>query len=246
MRPRRSRKLLTATVGLIVLAGAWFYLAPVGLGGSTTYVVTDGISMEPRFHTGDLATRAQPEQATTWVRSSPTTATSFTRPCCTGSSRATGYRYVFKGDNNNFVDFEHPAASQLIGALWLHIPRRGRAPAVAALAGAHRRPARASRRSCFTRGGVHPSSDGAGARSGAPARAPGGRPSSACGRARGPVGGVLAVGLLALLPFCVLALLAFTRAPTGGVPSPVPTLRAARSPTPPTPHRDPSTRTAAL
>ncbi len=36
-----------------------------------------------------------------------------------------GSRYVFKGDNNNFVDPEHPAASQLIGALWVHIPRVG-------------------------------------------------------------------------------------------------------------------------
>ena len=32
---------------------------------------------------------------------------------------------MFKGDNNNFVDFEHPARSQLVGSLWLHIPGAG-------------------------------------------------------------------------------------------------------------------------
>ena len=36
-----------------------------------------------------------------------------------------GDRYIFKGDNNNFVDPEHPLASQLMGALWIHIPGAG-------------------------------------------------------------------------------------------------------------------------
>ena len=49
------------------------------------------------------------------------------RWCCTASSRRDGSRYVFKGDNNNFTDFEHPTRSQLIGALWIHLPGAGRA-----------------------------------------------------------------------------------------------------------------------
>ena len=37
-----------------------------------------------------------------------------------------GERYVFKGDNNNFVDPEQPRASQLIGGLWIHIAGAGK------------------------------------------------------------------------------------------------------------------------
>ena len=36
-----------------------------------------------------------------------------------------GGHYVFKGDNNNFVDPTHPTRSQLVGALWVHIPHGG-------------------------------------------------------------------------------------------------------------------------
>ncbi len=45
-----------------------------------------------------------------------------------------GSRYIFKGDNNNFVDFEHPARSQLIGALSLHLAGVGSRLRVASLA----------------------------------------------------------------------------------------------------------------
>jgi len=37
-----------------------------------------------------------------------------------------GSRYVFKGDNNNFLDLEHPTQSQLVGKLWFHVPGLGR------------------------------------------------------------------------------------------------------------------------
>src|SRR5438067_683220 len=44
----------TSAVVALVLATVWLFW-PSGLGGGTTYVATHGISMEPRFHTGDLA-----------------------------------------------------------------------------------------------------------------------------------------------------------------------------------------------
>jgi len=215
MRPRRSRKLLTTTVGLIVLAGAWFYLAPVQLGGSTSYVVTHGISMEPRFHTGDLAIlRTQPSYHVGEVVAYHNYM--LHRTVLHRIIARDGSRYVFKGDNNNFVDPEHPAASQLIGALWVHIPRVGgvlqsvRSPALIGLLLAvgvmlltgvaltrHGRRRRAQRRA------------------GESAWRPTGQRLRSL---EGPVGGVLALGLLALIPFCVLALLAFTHAPTESVP----------------------------
>ena len=36
-----------------------------------------------------------------------------------------GSRYVFKGDNNDFIDPTHPTRSELMGALWVHIPHGG-------------------------------------------------------------------------------------------------------------------------
>src|SRR4051812_46131156 len=52
MTPRRLR---TWGAAALVLVGVWLFLAPPALGGRTDYVVTSGVSMEPRFHTGDLA-----------------------------------------------------------------------------------------------------------------------------------------------------------------------------------------------
>src|SRR6185312_7416744 len=51
----RRRRIAALVVVLGALAAGWFFLAPTGIGGDTTYVVTDGISMHPRIHTGDLA-----------------------------------------------------------------------------------------------------------------------------------------------------------------------------------------------
>ena len=49
--PRAAR--ISALVAL-VLAAVWLFW-PSALGGGTTYVATHGNSMEPGFHTGDLA-----------------------------------------------------------------------------------------------------------------------------------------------------------------------------------------------
>ena len=215
----RHRKLLANALGLIVLGCLWFYFAPVPLGGSTTYVVTKGISMEPRFHTGDLAlVRSQSSYHVGEVVAYHNKMLhTVVLHRIIGRE---GARYIFKGDNNNFVDPEHPAASQLIGALWLHVPGVGgrlqsiRSPAlVGALlffgmllltggAFAQRRRRRLRQR----RAGesiTHP-----------PRRLPQ-RPAE-------PVAGVLGIGLLALLPFLALALLAFTHAPTARRPFNIP------------------------
>ncbi len=40
---------------MIGLAAIWLAFAPANLGGQVSYVLVNGISMEPGFHTGDLA-----------------------------------------------------------------------------------------------------------------------------------------------------------------------------------------------
>ena len=219
MRIPRTKKLLSFALGLIVLGCVWFWVAPVGLGGSTTYVVTHGVSMEPRFHTGDLAlVRSQSSYHVGEVVAYHNKEL-HTIVLHRIIGRA-GARYIFKGDNNNFVDFEHPAASQLIGALWLHIPGAGadlqsiRSPALVGVlvavgillltgaAFARRRRLRRRER----RGG---------------ASSPPPLPRLPRGPAM-PALGLLVIGLLALLPFLVLALLAFTRPPTALHPYAIP------------------------
>jgi signal peptidase I len=213
------RKILSAALGLIILGTVWFYLAPVQLGGSSAYVATHGISMEPRFHTGDLAI----------VRSQSSYRVGEIAAYHNHQLRTIvlhriigreGDRYIFKGDNNNFVDPEHPLANQLIGSLWLHIPGAGarlqsiRSPALmgaliffgmliltggafARTRGRRRRDRRAGEGTAHT-------------------------PTQFPQHPANPVLGVLAVGLVALLPFVALALLAFTRPPSERRPYKIP------------------------
>jgi signal peptidase I len=211
MRTRYTRKILSSALGLIVLGCLWFWFAPVGLGGSTSYVVTHGVSMEPRIHTGDLAiVRSQSSYHVGEIVAYENKML-HTIVLHRIIARA-GARYVFKGDNNNFVDFEHPAANQLIGALWIHIPGVGTtlmsigSPALIGvlvaiglllLTGsvfARRRRLRRRER-----------------RAGAGAQPP--SPRLPLDTAT-PAAGILAIGLLLLVPLLVLMLIAFTRSPT--------------------------------
>jgi signal peptidase I len=223
MRNRHAKKLLSSGLALVALACLWFYFAPVGLGGSTSYVVTDGISMQPRFYSGDLALvrgRGSYKVGEIVAYNSRTFHTIVLHRIVA----RVGGRYVFKGDNNNFTDFEHPTQSQLIGALWLHIPSVGarleslRSPALIGLlvgvgmlllgGAAFTQRQRLRRRQRRTGG------DGGG----------GGHFSTGHPPMRSPEAlfGVLAIGVLALLPFIVLALLAFTRSTTTLAPVHVP------------------------
>ena len=219
MRARHTRKLLSYALGLIVLGCLWFYFAPVPLGGSTTYVVTKGTSMEPRFHTGDLAlVRSQSSyHVGEIVAYRNKLLQTLVLHRIIGRE---GARYIFKGDNNNFVDPEHPAASQLIGALWLHLPGVGgrlqalRSPALTGVllffgillltGGVFTRRRRRRHRQRRAGEAVQPAARHLPQHSAQ------------------PVVSVLVIGLLALLPFVALALLAFTRAPTTRRPSTIP------------------------
>ena len=67
------RAVSVSAFAALLLAAVWF-LWPIGLGGGTVYVTTHGISMEPRFHTGDLAilrAAATTRSATSWPTGAP-------------------------------------------------------------------------------------------------------------------------------------------------------------------------------
>ena len=54
MRSYRA-KIVSVVVAAAVLLGAWIFLAPTKLGGTSTYSITDGISMNPLLYKGDFA-----------------------------------------------------------------------------------------------------------------------------------------------------------------------------------------------
>ena len=125
MKPRRFRSGLITAVIIALAAAAWLFLAPTRIGGSTTYVVTSGVSMEPRFHTGDLAIVRQAAHYRVGMvvayHSSLLKVVVLHRIVAIHDGR-----YTFKGDNNNFLDPVHPTRSQIIGALWVRVPHGGR------------------------------------------------------------------------------------------------------------------------
>ncbi len=124
MKSHRLRSGLI-TGALVLFAGAfWLFLAPPKIGGRTTYVVTSGNSMEPSFHPGDLALI----RPTAHYRVGEIVAYHSTLLHVVALHRIIaihGGRYVFKGDHNTFIDPTRPTRSELIGALWVHIPRGG-------------------------------------------------------------------------------------------------------------------------
>ena len=212
MRALHIKRLLGAATAVAALACAWFFFAPAALGGRTTYVVTDGISMEPRFHTGDLA--LVHSQASYHVGE---IVAYYNRMLHTIVLHRIigreGSRYLFKGDNNNFVDFEHPTPSQLIGSLWLHLPDVGArlqsigSPVLIGIlfglgallfsGAAFTRRVRRRRRRRRAEGGVaQPHAHGPGR----------------------PLHAVVALATIALVPFLGLALLAFTHSARAHVP----------------------------
>jgi len=113
-----------SAVALVVAGLFWLNFAPTRLGGDSIYVVTSGISMEPRFHSGDLAIlrpASSYEVGEIVGYKSPHIGIVMHR--IIGEKRG---HFLMKGDNNNFVDEYHPAPSDVVGKLWLHVPKVGR------------------------------------------------------------------------------------------------------------------------
>jgi signal peptidase I len=116
----RALRILLALVGLA--AAAW--LLPASVGGGASYVITHGISMEPGFHTGDLAIVRRTDEYSVGdvvaYRSEQMHTVLMHRIIA-----VEGDRYSFKGDNNNFTDVDHPTAADFLGRLDVRIPEGG-------------------------------------------------------------------------------------------------------------------------
>ena len=135
MNPFRAmrRLILAATITAL----GWWGFAPTAIGGQDTYIFLSGTSMLPAFRTGDLVV----------VRKSATYPVGAIAAYTTPQLKAPIFhriigkeagRYIFKGENNTFVDPSRPIASEIVGQLWLDLGQFGkvvkfwRAPAVGA------------------------------------------------------------------------------------------------------------------
>jgi signal peptidase I len=118
-------RLFRPFLGALCLFGLWALFAPTVLGGSVTYVVTDGVSMLPHFHADDLVLLRH--EATYHVGEVAGYENGQLHEVVMHRIVAQhGDRYVFRGDNNNFTDTYEPVKSQIVGAEWLHLPGWGR------------------------------------------------------------------------------------------------------------------------
>lgn len=104
---------------LVVLLVVWQFILPPKLGGKTTFLTTDGHSMEPILHTGDLALlRKQSSYNVGDVVEFH--AKSLNMPLLHRIVSIDGNGITTKGDNNNFTDLDHPTQGNIIGKMVYH------------------------------------------------------------------------------------------------------------------------------
>ena len=125
MKRRSLTRVLAGALGLLVLAAGWLFFGPTQVGGTTSYAVIVGSSMEPMLHRGDLAVIR--EESTyragdVVLYDSPELGSNVLHRIV----RVQNGRFVLKGDNNDFLDSDQPAEAQIVGKLWLSAPQVGR------------------------------------------------------------------------------------------------------------------------
>lgn len=109
-----ARWLATALVAVV----GWVLFAPTQLGGRDSYVMTDGTSMLPTIHTGELVvTRAQSSyHVGEIVAYHNRSLHSVLLHRIVGID---GNRFVMKGDNNPSPDLYEPVPADIVGEKWL-------------------------------------------------------------------------------------------------------------------------------
>jgi signal peptidase I len=117
-------RVFVAAAVVVLAASAWFFLAPPGLGGRTSYAIVSGSSMWPELAGGDLAVvRKRSDYA-------PGDAVLYRDPeigveILHRIVRVEHGRFVLKGDNNDFLDDPRLTGAEIDGSLWFSLPYAG-------------------------------------------------------------------------------------------------------------------------
>lgn len=114
-----------AIIMTAILAVIWIAFAPLKIGGQASYVIVHGNSMEPGFHGNDLAivkadSNYNVGEVVTYFE--PASGEKIIHRIV----GIKGNRYIFKGDNNSWIDPYRPTKDEILGKLWIHIPKLGR------------------------------------------------------------------------------------------------------------------------
>ena len=113
-----------AILAVLALVALWGQLLPQQLGGAMSYAITQGTSMLPRYHAGDLVIlRREPSYRVGEVAAFHNQQLHVIVLHRIVAIR--GRHYVFKGDHNSWVTTYEPTNSQIVGAEWLHLPGAG-------------------------------------------------------------------------------------------------------------------------
>ena len=115
----------SAAAGVVAVLGV-VTLTPSSLGGTTTWVTTQGVSMEPGMHEGDLVlARPRPSYEVGDVVAYPSDTLRQT-VVLHRIVEETPDGYVTRGDNNSWLDPDTPTDAEILGAQWVHVPNGGK------------------------------------------------------------------------------------------------------------------------
>lgn len=125
-RTSRLRRIVRAVTGCGVLALWWFTLGPLPLGGTTTFAVVDGVSMEPTLQGGDLViARVQDAYELGDTIVFPVANQKVVIHRIVGGSAPDGW--ITQGDNNDRADNWVVPDGYILGRYWLEVPMVGSA-----------------------------------------------------------------------------------------------------------------------
>ncbi len=125
---KQSQRWSSIFINLILFAGlvvVWIAFAPAKIGGQASYVMVNGISMEPNYHTGDLVIvrKAQTYQIGDVVTYRDAKMGAYVIHRIIGIQQG---MFTIKGDNNSWIDAYHPTYDEIVGKQWILAPRLGR------------------------------------------------------------------------------------------------------------------------
>jgi signal peptidase I len=115
---------MNKVVGIVISILFLLVLAPAQLGGRMTYAIITGNSMEPGFKRGDLILALSQAKYSTddiVLYDHPEIGLVFHRIIGVENNH-----FVFKGDNNSWIDSFQAAHSEIRGKHWLTIPNLGK------------------------------------------------------------------------------------------------------------------------
>jgi signal peptidase I len=109
----------------VSLVAIWIAFAPATLGGKVSYVIVNGISMEPGYYLGDLTImrKAATYQVGDVVTYHDAEMQAYVIHRIIGVDQD---RFILKGDNNSWIDAYRPTHEEIIGKLWIYIPKLGK------------------------------------------------------------------------------------------------------------------------